>query len=59
MLVHELRELRGAEEFFNSGGDGSDIDEVLRGEDIRILSSHTFFNDAFHTGHTESKLILE
>ena len=59
MLIHELGELGGAEEFFNSGDDGSDIYKVLRSDDIYVLSGHTFTDDAFHTGHPDTELILE
>ena len=59
MLIHELGKLRGTEKFFNSGDDGTDIYEILWGNKIRILSSHTFADDAFHTCHTDTELILE
>lgn len=59
MLIHELGKLGGAEEFFNGGDDGTNIYKILRGNDFCVLSSHTFADDAFHTGHADTELILE
>ena len=59
MLIHELGELGGSEEFFNGGYDGTDVNKVLGSNDFSVLSSHPFTNDAFHTGHPDTELILE
>lgn len=59
MLIHELRKLARAEEFFNSGDDGPNVDKILRSDDIRVLSGHAFFNDAFHAAHADAELILK
>ena len=59
MLIHELTKLRGAKELFDSGDDGSDIDKVLRSDDLDVLCRHTFFDNAFHTAHANTELIKQ
>ena len=50
MLVHKLGKLARAEEFFNSGNDGFNINQYLWGNNIGVLGRHSVFNHPFHTG---------
>ena len=59
VLIHKLGELGRAEEFFNSGNDRANIDKILGGNNIGVLSGHAFFDNAFHTAHTNTELILK
>ena len=47
-LVHELRELRGAEELLDRRDDGLDGDEVLGADRVRLLEAHALLGDALH-----------
>ena len=48
VLIHELRELRGAEELLYRRHDGADIDEPLRRDALRLLNRHALAHDALH-----------
>ena len=58
-LVHELGQRARSEELLDRRGDGADVDEALRGDDVEILDRHALANDALHTGKTDAELILQ
>ena len=49
-LVHELRELAGAEELLDGRDNGADIDQRLRRDGFDVLCGHTLANDSLHSG---------
>ncbi len=58
-LVHELRELRGAEELTNRGHDWLGVDEVVRHRGRHLLiDRHLFLDGALHTDETDAELVL-
>ena len=59
VLVHELRQLRGTEEFLERRVDRAGVDEALRRQDFIILHAHAFAHHSFHSGQADSKLVLE
>ena len=58
-LVHELGERRGAEELLDGRGDGADIYEALRGDDVEVLQGHALADDALHAGEAYAELVLQ
>ena len=58
-LVHELRQLGAAEEFLDSSYDRADIDERLYAHLILVLGGHSLANHSFHTGETDTELVLQ
>ena len=58
-LVHELGQRARSEELLDRRGDGADVDEALRGNDVEILDRHALANDALHTGKADAELILQ
>ena len=59
VLVHELRELRAAEKFFDSRRDWPDIHQSLRSCRFHILNRHSLLDDSFHPGKADTELILQ
>ena len=59
VLVHKLRKLAAAEEFFNSSNNRTDINKRLRRDNIDILNGHTFFYNTFHTCKADTELVLQ
>ena len=59
MLIHELRQLRRAEKFFNRRDDRANVNQILRRDDIGVLRSHAFAHDAFHAAHADTELVLQ
>ena len=59
VLIHELRQLGGAEEFLDGGVHRADVDQGLRGDGLRILRGHAFAHHAFHTAQTGTQLVLD
>ena len=58
-LVHELRQLRGAEEFADDGRYGADVDES-RGRDFHcVLGSHALLYELFEAGNAYAQLVGE
>ncbi len=58
-LVHELRELRGAEELTNRGHDGLGVDEIVRhGGRHFLIDRHLFLDGALHTDEADAELVL-
>ena len=58
-LVHELGQLAGTKEFFDSSDDRTDVDQDLRRNAFGILDGHAFADDAFHTGQADAELVLQ
>ena len=58
-LVHELRELRGAEELTNRGHDRLGVDEVVRhGRRHLLIDRHLFLDGALHADEADAELVL-
>ena len=58
-LVHELRELAGAEELLDGGHDRPDVDERLRRDRLDVLRGHALADDALHAGEADPDLVLD
>ncbi len=59
VLVHELRQLRGAEELLDRGHHGADVDQGLRGDRFDVLRGHALADDALHAGQAGADLVLD
>ena len=57
-LVHELRQLRGTEEFANGGSCRLRVDQVLRHDGIDFDRRHAFLDRALHAEQTETVLVF-
>ena len=58
-LVHELRQLRGTEEFLDGGDDRADVHQGLRGDLVGFLHAHALAHDALHAGQADAELVLD
>ena len=58
-LVHELRQLAGAEELLDGGNHRTDVDQRLRRDGLDVLRGHALFDDALHTRETDAHLVLD
>ena len=58
-LVHELRQLRGAEELLDRRDDGTDVDQGLRRDRLDVLGRHPLADDALHAGQAHADLVLD
>src|SRR5262249_52246308 len=59
-LVHELRELAGAEELADRGHDRLGVDEVVRhGRGHLLVDAHLFLDRALHADQADAELVLE
>ena len=58
-LVHELRELRGAEELLESGDHGADVDQRGRHDGVGVLGGEALADDAFHAGQPDAERVLD
>ena len=59
-LIHELRELRGAEELPHRGHDWLGVDEIVRhGRRHLLVDAHLFLDGALHADETDAELVLE
>ena len=58
-LVHELRQLAGAEELLDGGDDRPDVDQGLRRDRLDVLGRHALADDALHTRQTRADLVLD
>src|SRR3954464_9426511 len=58
-LVHELRELAGAEELLDGGDDRPDVDQGLRRDRLDVLGRHPLADDALHAGEADPDLVLD
>src|ERR1700677_1973759 len=58
-LVHELRELRGAEELTNRGHNWLGVDEIVRHRGRHLLvDRHLFLDGALHADKADTELVL-
>ncbi len=57
-LVHELRQLRGAEELAHRGGRGLGVDQVLRHHRVDIDRAHALLDGALHAQQADAILVL-
>ena len=58
-LVHELRELRGAEELADRGHDRLGVDQVVRhGRRHLLIHAHLFLDGALHADEADAELVL-
>ena len=57
-LVHELRKLRGAEEFAHRGSGRLGVDEVLRHHRVDLDRRHALLDRALHPEQTDAVLVL-
>ena len=58
-LVHELRQLRGAEELLQRGHDGPDVDDRLRRDRVDVLRRHPLADDALHAVEPDAERLLD
>ena len=58
-LVHELRELRGAEELLQRRDDGADVDDRLRGDRVGVLGGEALADDALHPVEADPEGLLD
>ncbi len=58
-LVHELRELRGAEELLQRGHDGADVDDRLRRDRVGVLGGEALAHDALHAVEADAEGLLD
>src|SRR4051794_26099335 len=58
-LVHELRELRGAEELLQPRDDRADVDDRLRGDGVDVLRRHPLADDALHAVEADPERFLD
>src|SRR4051794_11324609 len=58
-LVHELRQLRGAEELLDRRHDGADVDQGLRRDRLDVLGGHALAHDALHARQADPDLVLD
>ena len=59
VLIHELGQLGGSEEFLDRGGHRLHVDERLRRDRIRILGLHPLADDALQSGEADPELVLK
>ena len=58
-LVHELRELRGAEELLQRRDDGPDVDDGLRRDRVRVLGGEALADHALHPIEADPEGLLD
>ena len=59
-LVHELRQLRAAEELLDRRDDGLGVDEVVRHRRVDVLvHGHLFLDGALHADEADAELVLQ
>ena len=57
-LVHELRQLRGAEEFAHRGNHRFGVDEVVRHDRVDVDGAHAFLDRALHAHETDAVVVF-
>src|SRR5579859_6281314 len=57
-LIHELAELRAAEELTDSGGGRLGIDQIMRHHGVDIDRAHALADGALHAQETQTVLVL-
>ena len=58
-LVHELRELRGAEELLHRRHHRADVDDRLRGDRVGVLGGEALADDALHPVEADAEGLLD
>ena len=58
-LVHELRQLRGAEELLHRRHDRADVDDRLRGDRVGVLGGEPLADDALHPVEADPEGLLD
>ena len=58
-LVHELRQLRGAEELFHRRHDRADVDDRLRRDRVGVFRRQTLADDALHPVEADAEGLLD
>ena len=58
-LVHELAELRGAEELLQRRDHGADVDQGLRRDRLDVLGRHPLADHPLHPGEARAELVLD
>ena len=58
-LVHELRELRGAEELLLRRDDRADVDDRLRRDRVGVLGGEALAHDALHPVEADAERLLD
>ena len=58
-LVHELRQLRGAEELLDRRHHRADVDQGLRGDGLDVLGGHALTHDSLHPAEADADLVLD
>ncbi len=58
-LVHELRQLRGAEELLERRHDRADVDDRLRGDRVGVLGGEALAHDALHAVEADPERFLD
>ena len=58
-LVHELAELRGAEELLLRGDDRADVDDRLRRDRVLVLGREALADDALHAVEADAEGVLD
>src|SRR4029077_6538673 len=59
VLVHELRQLAGAEELLDRSHHRSGVDERCRGDRVRVTDRHPLLDDALHADQSHTELVLQ
>src|SRR4051812_49586279 len=58
-LVHELRQLRGAEELLLRGHDRADVDDRLRRDRVGVLGGEALAHDPLHAVEADPEGLLD
>ena len=58
-LIHELRELRGAEELLDRRHHGPDVDDGLRGDRVRVLGGEALAHHPLHAVEADAEGLLD
>ena len=58
-LIHELRELRGAEELLQRRDHRADVDDRLRRDRVHVLGRHPLADDALHAVEADPERLLD
>ena len=59
ILVHELGQLGGSEELLHCCSYGLDVDQILKGDLLSVMSGHAFAHHSLHSGKTDAVLVLK
>ena len=57
-LIHELRELTGAEKFLECGGNRFVVDQLLRHQGLDILQAHLLLDGPLHPNQADAEMVL-